>query len=446
MASMDTRADGGGADTPMTEFQFLFFSMGQGDCCIITCPDGRHIMVDCGSRPPEPDNSVHQVQQMLRGNWVFGLDYSVGAKLEALILTHPDLDHINKVTEILGGLNPTTRRPQEYIVSLPGGSTRTDTFEAIPVDKVFFSDFNRARAGFIGSPLGMYGANGAGGCNHTIYNNLSVRELHCVSLSAGVKTVDRWTPPFGESEHTSSILDVPEVTVARAADGSWSVSIIAGNVPRDRDDNSDNDGRNAASLVTLVRNGTQKIMLCGDASISTERYIKNHYNDVYLAGLRENLATIDLISVPHHGSDTTSSHDAFVDLVQPKMAVVSCRRHDQIFHLPAHDTVQKYLNYAEDGEIGEDHAIQWWVRTNLATVNAKKAQWDRDGDSYHTLRDNQHRPARYLLQDYRGDFDGTVMLDGFNTAGGRAKFYLDQTVTTKKVRMTSVGGHQWIWI
>ena len=31
------------------EFQILFLSMGQGDCCVITCPDGRHVMIDCGS-------------------------------------------------------------------------------------------------------------------------------------------------------------------------------------------------------------------------------------------------------------------------------------------------------------------------------------------------------------------------------------------------------------
>ena len=64
---------------------------------------------------------------------------------------------------------------------------------------------------------------------------------------------------------------------ATTADKPWKVSIIAGNVDKENGDLSDGDGRNAASLVTLLYldtdQGEDYMMICGDATVSTENYL-----------------------------------------------------------------------------------------------------------------------------------------------------------------------------
>ena len=103
------------------KLQILFVSMGQGDCCIVTCPDGEHIMIDCGSKALEADDAMIDVQRIIRSEALY-LPRSNKDGLKALILTHPDIDHISKVTEIISG-------------STYG---RKEKFAAIPVDAVYY--------------------------------------------------------------------------------------------------------------------------------------------------------------------------------------------------------------------------------------------------------------------------------------------------------------------
>jgi competence protein ComEC len=69
---------------------------------------------------------------------------------------------------------------------------------------------------------------------------------------------------------------------------------------------------NDASCVLHVRAGKFRILLTGDIGAAVERALLSR-------GL---LGSADVVSVPHHGSDTSSS-SAFVDMLRPSLALVS---------------------------------------------------------------------------------------------------------------------------
>ena len=104
------------------KFEFMFVSMGQGECTLIRCPDGRVGMIDCGSKAYSGDDVsaaekkrvmseigqglCNQIDQWT-GNYTYpDIQPSITNKnvLDFLILTHCDGDHYNKIVEFI----PTT--------------------------------------------------------------------------------------------------------------------------------------------------------------------------------------------------------------------------------------------------------------------------------------------------------------------------------------------------
>ena len=73
-----------------------FIDVGQGDCTLIECPNGQHVLVDCGSTR---DGDADEVREYLLGQ----LDAS-NPKIDLLVITHPDADHYNYLPEVLQGV------------------------------------------------------------------------------------------------------------------------------------------------------------------------------------------------------------------------------------------------------------------------------------------------------------------------------------------------------
>lgn len=77
--------------------ELFFLDVGQGDAIAIRSPKGRWMLVDAGPRSPSFDAGRRVVVPFLRRH---------GARrLEALILTHPDLDHIGGAVAVLQSLD-----------------------------------------------------------------------------------------------------------------------------------------------------------------------------------------------------------------------------------------------------------------------------------------------------------------------------------------------------
>lgn len=76
--------------------EIVALDVGQGDALALRSPGGRWILVDAGPRTPTFDAGSRIVVPYLRSRGA--------ARLEALVLTHPDLDHIGGAGAVLASL------------------------------------------------------------------------------------------------------------------------------------------------------------------------------------------------------------------------------------------------------------------------------------------------------------------------------------------------------
>jgi hypothetical protein len=289
-------------------------------------------------------------------------------------------------------------------------------------------------------------------CSSTILNSLGVQELYSVTLAspsdkltAGAKLVDKWTPPFRATEHSNPALLTNGNTalpVVVANDNSWSVSIIAGNNARLSNDASDTDGKNASSLVTLIRIGTKKILICGDATVSTETYLYNTFKN------SDAISNVSLMQGPHHGSALTSSTDPFMTLVAPDEVIISVQEYEHSHHLPGEGPVTRYKLYAVD-EDDDAHGVVHWQQVDDDDFQALVAKWRQDkgknGFDYIVHYDKQGREASYIWKPAPDDYTGAVMLDGLNAPGSGTKYVLYQESSTKAIRQTGLDTHRWYY-
>lgn len=100
-----------------SSMEIAVFDVGQGDAIGIRSPAGRWILVDAGpgaSGGRAPDAEVAAVRE-LRERGV--------TRLEALLLSHPDLDHIGGVVPLVGSFDPA-------LVAGPGHVRGTDAYRS----------------------------------------------------------------------------------------------------------------------------------------------------------------------------------------------------------------------------------------------------------------------------------------------------------------------------
>jgi competence protein ComEC len=124
------------------------------------------------------------------------------------------------------------------------------------------------------------------------------------SLAAARAMRVRWA-----RAHPNEKLEIDGVSITfLAPDSTWTASLTDPNL---------------ASVVTLVRVGDIRMLLMGDAEAPEERWLLEH---------EASLLHADVLKVGHHGSKTSSS-EAFLDAVQPRLALVSVGAGNS-YHLP----------------------------------------------------------------------------------------------------------------
>jgi competence protein ComEC len=99
--------------------------------------------------------------------------------------------------------------------------------------------------------------------------------------------------------HPGDSIQLDGVTVSfLAPDSTWTIGL---------------KDPNLSSTIALIRYGSVRFLLVGDAELAEENWLVSHYGD----GLHA-----DVLKVGHHGSSTSSS-DAFLRAVRPSLAVIS---------------------------------------------------------------------------------------------------------------------------
>ncbi len=278
-----------------------FVKMGQGDCTLISTPEGKLIMIDCGSDSigeEKKDDYKRRVHDTIySGKFLRDIRH-----IDHLILTHSDTDHHNK----LG-------------------------------DAAIFKTDTRAHQLHHSGKLSSYG-----GSAKTWISKTKPTKTCAVTLNS------------------ASTIKKQEIVKEKYC----RVSLLASNVTN----KNNKEDKNSGSIVTLIEAFGKRILVCGDATTSTEAFLlKNHTNAV---------KGLDAIQVPHHGSATTSSCDEFVKQVTPKLAIVSAKKKDTSHHLPRKEALNKYRKHA--AKIKNKRQIFFWEKKKNGSIRHASEFYEKD--------------------------------------------------------------------
>ncbi|WP_199787950.1 ComEC/Rec2 family competence protein [Mesoplasma florum] len=78
------------------------------------------------------------------------------------------------------------------------------------------------------------------------------------------------------------------------------------------------NSENNKSLVLIVDIGNIRSVFMGDAEKETEMYLMNRIDFIYILNVKK----VDILQIGHHGSKTSSSFE-FINLIKPKIALIS---------------------------------------------------------------------------------------------------------------------------
>jgi beta-lactamase superfamily II metal-dependent hydrolase len=294
----------GGADVYCGDgnLYLAFIPVDQGDCAIMSTPRGKVLLFDCGSDSIEgekPDAFCARLQDIIKSPKFAG----TGKAIDILITTHPDTDHYNKLKTVLG---------KGWEINVWYHSHER-------------SEYNKARqtsAYLVNDCLGGE----EGSAKHVVLNQDPVtgepgkRTINKIDL-AGLPDPAACPKPDGKG----GILIVDE--------DICKISILAADVSHTYlEDNSNQNNR--GSIVTLVECKGKKILMCGDATVNTEKFLLNTAKD--------RISNLDVLQAGHHGSINTSHSGDFMDAVNPALVVASAGREIKMHNLPSRAVIHGY--------------------------------------------------------------------------------------------------------
>jgi competence protein ComEC len=173
---------------------------------------------------------------------------------------------------------------------------------------------------------------------------------HCgglVDIAGHLPVAEVWMGPGWPDESCAGRLrDLPGVRTRILADGSraalgrWRFCVL--HPPTD-----DREGTNERSLVVVATAWGKRFLLTGDSEHGTEEHlVETKGSDLHA----------DILKIAHHGS-STSSTDAFLDAVHPRLALISVGIHN-LYHHPSPKVLERLeerrvrvLRTDRDGEI-----------------------------------------------------------------------------------------------
>ncbi len=280
----------------LDQVNIAYIDMGQGDCTIISLPNNRVVVVDCGSSAALDEDIFEKAQQLL-ASWAKGKSIDV-------ILTHPDKDHYNKIRRLVSEVKP-----------------------SIMVGNLYFS-----RSQSNNSPLGYYKEDALG----KNLRLLGLPRLVEVTINTNKNSQTIWINFFDYKDGISTPLTSNNLVLYQGTTTkgkAWSLSIIAGNVQTTSKTPSIQS--NCVSLITLVTLGSEKLLLMGDATSETMGYLYDKQS--------QEINNVSIFQVPHHGSDGSMPTDVFKNLVDPESLRISVGLLSNGYKLPRYTVIDSWL-------------------------------------------------------------------------------------------------------
>ena len=322
-----------------------FNDMGHGDNILISLPNGRTVIIDCGSMiwdKTSYEGTHHQqkIVDRLVGNIISDERFFLNNKiLDLLILTHSDEDHCNR----LGFLETEIEifDPNEGIKRWNKAITEIKTIVyGDDLSQYNYTDFiwkkrkkNKTYSVKINDKECKYGEVVDYEDNIFYWKDIEYSDRKLTEQKLFTKSNEENTKGF------IKILDGTAVSGVYCA-----VYLLAGNVETIYPNLQDSSPDNRLSIVTMIVYGDKKFLFMGDSTFNTEYFLYKKYSNL--------IKDVELIQIPHHGSFTTSSaypnhpksnnNFDFVTHVNPCYAVVSaayqCTKHS----LPRAEILEQY--------------------------------------------------------------------------------------------------------
>ena len=118
---------------------------------------------------------------------------------------------------------------------------------------------------------------------------------------------------------------------------------------------------NAMSCVLRISNGRQSVLLAGDIELAQEQSLLRRGVDL----------RADILLVPHHGSKTSSSA-AFLQAVQPRIAIVQAGYRNRFGH-PAAPVLERYRQQAVRVVQSPQCGAAWWRSVQPDALQCQRA-------------------------------------------------------------------------
>ncbi len=233
-----------------------FIDVGQGDCTLIMFPDGKNMLIDCGDGS---DFAVKNIKKILNGFSVKKLDY--------IVLTHPDIDHIGGTLSVL---------------------------KTCSVGKAYLPEILDS------TPYEVYSS---------ALQNLKDKNANTLTSQLG---------EFIKGEDYSLAFLSPKPY--RQADSSYT-DFNTSNPPTSEQTND------ISPMIYLEYKGV-RFLFTGDAGVKEESKLIDDYNSSLIKNtfdfydISVKLENIDFLKVSHHGANDASSQE-FLNLLTAENAVVS---------------------------------------------------------------------------------------------------------------------------
>lgn len=257
------------------ELQVHFLDVGQGDSILILFPDGKDMLIDCGTTSGGSWEAVDEYMD----------DYVTDGQLDYLMLTHTDKDHVYFMDEVL----------EEYRV------------ENIFMPNVLATHDKVAEADLPEDALARF--TDEDGIDTNAYAEFFIAALSEPDCNIYIN-VD-------SDENTNSIVITDnglQEPTNPDTDATYRLTFYCPTQEYyDTTDLSDAKDKNAVSPVGILEYNDFRLVLTGDSNEINEPIIAERIGKI----------DCDVLKVAHHGSES-SSLDVFLNAVDCEYAVISC--------------------------------------------------------------------------------------------------------------------------
>ena len=313
-------------------------SVGQGACNVIYGRDIPTIMVDGGSSDVK-DVYKYRIRPFLLSNGISEIDY--------LFVTHPDTDHISGVKELFSD-ELREVDVKHLFVSVEEGIEEVlrdeELFESEVISYLSVEGFEKGLGNRETIRDKLTGKNSSNKRDDVEENRVdSVDYVHVLAkgdrIENGSITIECLSPE-NEGEEKSKVHSLAGNSGVKQAESLNDMSLVL--------------------KVTYEKDMNHFTMLyTGDISSTVEQALLSDLQ------IKDKLADIDYLSVPHHGS-RFSSCEKFIKTVNPKVSVISAGKNNSYGH--PHAEVLKRL---------EEHGTEIYRTDECGAIELrlKKEEW-----------------------------------------------------------------------